>query len=71
MTGALVLVLGSGPSPAVGVQQPDDGQTHVSQGVDCRAPGATGECGADPYSSLPAASGPHDLLKERKVRSIG
>jgi hypothetical protein len=56
---ALVFVLGSGPSPAVGAQQPDDGQTHVAQGTDCRAPGASGECGADPYSSLPAASGPH------------
>jgi len=56
---SLVLLLGSGPSVAVGVQQPDDGQTHVTQGIDCRAPGAAGECGADPYSSLPAASGPH------------
>jgi hypothetical protein len=56
---ALVLVLGSEPSAATGVQQPDDGQTHVTPGTDCRAPGASGACGADPYSSLPAASGPH------------
>jgi len=56
---ALVFVLGAGPSAAVGAQQADDGQTHVTQGIDCRAPGAAGECGADPYSSLPAASGPH------------
>jgi hypothetical protein len=58
----LVLVLGGGPSADVGVQLADDGQAHVAQGTDCRAP-ATGtqqqECGADPYSSVPAASGPH------------
>jgi len=55
----LVMIFASGPSPAVGVQQPDDGQTHVTPGIDCRAPGAASECGTSPYSSLPAASGPH------------
>lgn len=55
----LVLVLGSGSSAAVGVQQPDDGQMHVAGAIDCRAPGASSACGDAPYSSLPAASGPH------------
>lgn len=54
---ALVLLLGSGPSPAVGVQQPDDGQAHVGPGVTCRS--AESPCGANPYSSTPATSGPH------------
>jgi hypothetical protein len=55
----LVLVLGSGSSPNVGVAQADDGSTHVSDGASCRDNPAS--CGLDgnPYSSLPAASGPH------------
>jgi hypothetical protein len=59
----LVLVLGAGGSPDVGEIQPNDGQTHVTLGVDCRSPAGAAEAsecgGADPYSSLPATSGPH------------
>ena len=56
----LVLVLGGGPNPSLGVQHPDDGNAHVGVGVDCRAaPQTDANCGADPYSSLPATSGPH------------
>ena len=53
----LVLLLGSGPSEYEGVQQPDDGNAHVAIGTICRS--AEAPCGADPYSSLPATSGPH------------
>jgi hypothetical protein len=53
----LVLVFGGGPSPSLGVRQPDDGTQHVGVGTICRAPGDP--CGADPYSSVPATSGPH------------
>jgi hypothetical protein len=59
----LVLILGSGSNPNVGEIQPNDGQTHVTQGDDCRHPAnanVQAECGGpDPYSSLPATSGPH------------
>jgi hypothetical protein len=59
----LVLILGSGATPNVGEIQPNDGQTHVTQGDDCRHPAnanVQAECGGpDPYSSLPATSGPH------------
>lgn len=58
----LVLIFGSGANPSAGDIQPNDGQTHVTQGVDCRHPAnanVQAECGADPYSSLPATSGPH------------
>lgn len=53
---ALVLIFGSGPSPYAGTVQADAGQEHVSVGTTCRG---TGACGADPYSSVPATSGPH------------
>lgn len=53
----LVLLLGSGPNPDAGEQQPDDGNAHVAIGTDCRD--ASAPCGSDPYSSLPATSGPH------------
>jgi len=57
---ALVLLLGGGPDPNAGVQFPDDGNPHVAVGVDCRAaPQSDQNCGTDPYSSLPATSGPH------------
>ena len=67
LTGVLVIVLvllfGSGPSQSVGTIQPNDGQTHVTAGIDCRAPANSSqvsECGGtDPYSSLPGTSGPH------------
>ena len=55
----LVLLLGSGPNPDAGVRITDDGQTHVSDGVSCRADPASCEVNGDPYSSLPATSGPH------------
>jgi len=53
----LVLAMGGTPDPNAGATQPDDGQTHIADGSTCRAPEAP--CGADPYSSLPATSGPH------------
>jgi hypothetical protein len=59
----LVLVMGGAPNPNEGETQPDDGQTHVTDGITCRDPANADqqtECGgADPYSSLPATSGPH------------
>jgi hypothetical protein len=54
---ALVLVMGGGQDPNQGLTQPDDGTTHVDVGTTCRSPEAP--CGPDPYSSLPATSGPH------------
>jgi Protein of unknown function (DUF3105) len=57
---ALVLLFGGGPAPNVGVQHPDDGNAHVPVGTDCRAaPESHPNCGTNPYSSLPATSGPH------------
>ncbi len=57
---ALVLLFGGTPSASLGVQQPNDGGSHVVPGADCRvAPESDPNCGTDPYSSLPAASGPH------------
>lgn len=53
---ALVLFLGGGEG-TVGVTEPDDGNQHVAPGTTCRSPAAP--CGADPYSSIPATSGPH------------
>jgi len=62
VTVALVLLLGTGTSAFAGEVQPDDGGAHVTPGVDCRRPAnesQVAECGGpDPYSSLPAASGP-------------
>lgn len=58
----LVLLFGGTPSASLGVQQPNDGQQHTQLGVDCRDPAqqnAATNCGTDPYSSLPATSGPH------------
>ena len=54
---ALVLLFGGGPAPNVGVQHPDSGSAHVAEGTDCRA--QPDVCGANPYSSFPATSGPH------------
>jgi Protein of unknown function (DUF3105) len=59
---ALVLIFGGGPAENVGVQQADDGGRHVAPGTDCRDPAQQNEqtgCGTNPYSSLPATSGPH------------
>lgn len=62
LTVALVLLLGSGTNAFAGEIQPDDGGAHVTPGVDCRNPAnenQAAECGgADPYSSVPAVSGP-------------
>jgi len=58
----MVLILGSGSSANVGVQQANDGQVHTVVGVDCRDPAMQSDatnCGTTPYSSVPAASGPH------------
>src|SRR5688500_5801278 len=56
---ALVVLFGSGPNPNAGTQCPDDGTSHTDTGTSCRT--APGPCGAsgNPYSSLPATSGPH------------
>jgi hypothetical protein len=54
---ALVLAMGGAPDPNAGETQPNDGGAHVADGTVCRSPAAP--CGADPYSSLPATSGPH------------
>lgn len=55
----LVLLMGSSSSPNAGVIQPDNGSAHVSDGADCRhQPSACG-VSSNPYSSLPATSGPH------------
>ena len=56
----LVLVFGASANPNAGIQEPDDGTVHVAVGTDCRAaPQGDPNCGTDPYSSLPATSGPH------------
>jgi hypothetical protein len=54
---ALVFLMSGGQDPNQGVAQPDDGNAHVDVGTTCRT--AAAPCGADPYSSLPATSGPH------------
>jgi Protein of unknown function (DUF3105) len=54
---AILLVLTAGPSPFDGQQIRSDGGGHVADGTVCRAD--AGACGTDPYSSLPATSGPH------------
>ncbi len=53
----LVLLFSTGPNPSVGVAVPDDGSAHVPPGTTCRSPQQP--CGPNPYSSLPATSGPH------------
>ncbi|HYI65960.1 MAG TPA: DUF3105 domain-containing protein [Candidatus Limnocylindrales bacterium] len=53
---ALVIVLG-GPEDPSQAMLPNDGSAHVAPGTTCRS--AEAPCGADPYSTLPAASGPH------------
>jgi hypothetical protein len=63
LAGALVVVLvlafGGTASPFAGVIQPDDGSTHTSDGAACRESPGSCEVAANPYSSLPGASGPH------------
>ena len=54
---ALVLLTGGSPNQNAGETLPNDGQEHVPNGTTCRSPAAP--CGADPYSSVPGASGPH------------
>jgi hypothetical protein len=53
---ALVIVLGGTDDPSQAML-PNDGNTHVAPGTTCRS--AEAPCGPDPYSTLPAASGPH------------
>jgi hypothetical protein len=55
----LVLLLGGGANPAAGVAQPNDGSTHVTDGANCREIPASCGLSENPYSSLPATSGPH------------
>ena len=58
----LVVVMGGAPNPYAGITEPNDGGTHVTPGVDCRDPAQQNDqtgCGTDPYSSVPATSGPH------------
>src|SRR5688500_15649972 len=60
---ALVLLFGSGTDPSTGTIQPLHGQTHVTEGIDCRHPAdghQAAECrSAEPYSSPPVTPGPH------------
>ena len=53
----LVVVTGS-PSQAIGAVQPDDGGLHVTDGLDCRSAPASCGLDANPYSGVPATSGP-------------
>lgn len=53
---ALVIFLGGAEDPSQAML-PDDGNTHVAVGTTCRS--AEAPCGPDPYSSIPATSGPH------------
>jgi hypothetical protein len=55
----LVLFLNAGASPAAGAAQPNDGSTHVNDGSSCRESPASCGVSGNPYSSLPATSGPH------------
>ena len=55
----LVLVFSSGSTPNAGVALANDGTAHVSDGATCRASPASCGVQGNPYSSLPAASGPH------------
>lgn len=55
----LVLIMGAAPNPNLGTQQPDNGGGHVGDGASCRADPAGCSQPANPYSSLPATSGPH------------
>jgi hypothetical protein len=55
----LVLVVGSTPNPNEGIAEPDDGGVHVSVGANCRDDPASCNLSSNPYSSLPATSGPH------------
>jgi hypothetical protein len=55
----MVLIFGSGTGASSGTAQPNAGQAHVPVGSACRtSPEACGEP-SDPYTSLPATSGPH------------
>ena len=57
-----VVAFGGAPNPYAGVTLSNDGGVHVQPGTDCRDPAQQGEsspCGSTPYSSVPAASGPH------------
>lgn len=54
---ALVLLFGGGG--ATGVVHPDDGTAHTADGASCRNDPPSCDVGANPYSSLPATSGPH------------
>jgi hypothetical protein len=58
----VAVLASSAPNPNAGIALPDDGGAHVGVGVDCRDPAQQNDrtgCGSEPYSSVPAASGPH------------
>lgn len=55
----LVLAMGSTPSANAGTVVPDDGTTHVSVDASCRELPSSCRLTENPYSSLPATSGPH------------
>jgi uncharacterized protein DUF3105 len=55
----LVLVFGSAGGPNDGLVQPDAGGGHVADGSSCRSDPASCQLSANPYTSLPATSGPH------------
>jgi len=55
----LVLIFSAGPSASSGTAQPDAGRGHVRDGSACRASPGSCSVAADPYTSLPATSGPH------------
>ncbi|MEP7082611.1 MAG: DUF3105 domain-containing protein [Chloroflexota bacterium] len=55
----MVLIFGSGPSASSGAAQPNAGQAHVPAGSACRTAPETCGVATDPYTSLPATSGPH------------
>lgn len=55
----MVLIFAAGPSASSGTAQPNAGQLHVRDGSACRTSPATCGVASEPYTSLPATSGPH------------
>jgi hypothetical protein len=55
----LVLLMSGAPNSNAGVTQPNDGGTHIADGLSCRSNPQSCEVASNPYSSLPATSGPH------------
>ena len=55
----LVALMGGPPPENVGVTQPNDGATHIGDGLSCRSNPTSCGVPSNPYSSTPATSGPH------------